>query len=93
MVSCGEHPRSDYFRRCVPSSTGADLQQAQTAEERHNTDIFRAGKMCGLRLVAGLWYEQPEQKQNIDEETLFLHITEKLLEQRERSLRGNSFKI
>ena len=38
-------------------------------------------------------YEQPEQKQNIDEETLFLHITEKLLEQRERSLRGNSFKI
>jgi DNA invertase Pin-like site-specific DNA recombinase len=28
------------------------LQQAQTAEERHNTDIFRAGKMCGLRLVA-----------------------------------------
>lgn len=53
---------SDYFRRCVPSSTGADLQQAQTAEERHNTDIFRAGKMCGLRLVAGLWYEQPEQK-------------------------------
>ena len=27
MVSCGEHPRSDYFRRCVPSSTGADLQQ------------------------------------------------------------------
>ena len=25
-------------------------------------DIFRAGKMCGLRLVAGLWYEQPEQK-------------------------------
>ena len=61
MVSCGEHPRSDYFRRCVPSSTGADLQQAQTAEERHNADIFRAGKMCGLRLVAGLWCEQSEQ--------------------------------
>jgi len=37
-------------------------------------------------------YEQ-QQKQSIDEETLFLHITEKLLEQRERSLRGNSFKI
>lgn len=36
-------------------------------------------------------YEQ--QKQSIDEETLFLHITEKLLEQRERSLKGNSFKI
>ena len=33
-------------------------------------------------------YEQ--QKQSIDEETLFLHITEKLLEQRERSLKGNS---
>ncbi len=31
--------------------------------------------------------------QNSLEETLFLHITEKLLEQRERSLKGNSFKI
>ncbi len=37
------------------------MQQAQTAEERHNTDIFRAGKMCGLRMVIGLWCKQPEQ--------------------------------
>lgn len=30
--------------------------------EWHNADIFRAGKMCGLRMVIGLWCKQPEQK-------------------------------
>ena len=60
MVSCGEHPRADYFRN-VFRQYRSRFATAQTAEERHNTDIFRAGKMCGLRLVAGL-RKQPEQK-------------------------------
>ena len=55
-------PTKRLFPKMCSVSTGADLQQAQTAEERHNADIFRAGKMCGLRLVAGLWCEQSEQK-------------------------------
>ena len=38
------------------------MQQAQTAEERHNTDIFRAGKMCGLRLVVA--YGMNSQNKN-----------------------------
>ena len=54
MVSCGEYPRSDYLRRCVPTGAGADCQQTQTAKGRHNADFFRAGKVCGLRLVAGI---------------------------------------
>ena len=37
-------------------------KQTQTTEEWHNADIFRAGKMCGLRMVIGLWCKQPEQK-------------------------------
>jgi len=53
-VSCGEYPRSDYLRRCVPTGAGADCQQTQTAKGRHNADFFRAGKVCGLRLVAGI---------------------------------------
>ena len=45
MVSCGEHPRSDYFRRCVPSSTRADLQQAQT-QKNGTTQIFSGLVKC-----------------------------------------------
>ena len=37
-------------------------KQTQATEEWHNADIFRAGKMCGLRMVIGLWCKQPEQK-------------------------------
>ena len=33
----------------------SDCKQTQTTEEWHNADIFRAGKMCGLRMVIGLW--------------------------------------
>ena len=62
MVSCGKYPRSHHFRRSVPKSSGADCKQTQTTEEWHNADIFRAGKMCGLRMVIGLWCKQPEQK-------------------------------
>ena len=36
--------------------------ESTAKKEWHNADIFRAGKMCGLRLVAGLWCQQPEQK-------------------------------
>ena len=44
------------------SSPTPSEKQTQTTEEWHNADIFRAGKMCGLRMVIGLWCKQPEQK-------------------------------
>ena len=37
--------------------------------------------------------QMQEKQQNIDVNTLFLHITEQLLEQRERSLKGSQIKI
>ena len=53
-ASLNERATVDYLRRCVPTGAGADCQQTQTAKGRHNADFFRAGKVCGLRLVAGI---------------------------------------
>jgi len=61
-LNYGKYPRSHHFRRSVPKSSGADCKQTQATEEWHNANIFRASKMCGLRMVIGLWCKQPEQK-------------------------------
>ena len=54
MVSCGEYPRSDYLRRCVPTGAGsrlpADADGKRTAQRR----FFRAGKI--VRTAAGRWH-------------------------------------
>ena len=41
---------------------GADRDAPPQAKGRHNPDLLRAGEVCGLRLVAGVWHEQAEQK-------------------------------
>ena len=57
-----KYSRSHHFRRSVPKGSGVDCKQTQATEEWHNADVFRSGKMCGLRMVIGLWCKQPEQK-------------------------------
>ena len=63
---------SDRYRSRLP--TDADGMQG-----RHNADFFRAGKMCGLRLVAGLWREQAEQQPRMA--TIIVASTDRALRQ------------